>query len=120
METAQLIRKVGVLWDEITSILWRRSIVLMVQNIIIETTRETQCQYENNLETYLVLHRKHFIVMRERKKGCPKVCPFQEANGSLISDKYRMSEVFADAFASVVVTSHPNSPHDHQKSEFGK
>ena len=81
-------------------------------------SRTRQCQYEKKLVDLLGIAPKAFhSYLRERKKGCPKVGPLRETNGSLISDKYRMSEVFAEAFASVFVTCHPNSPHDHQRSE---
>ena len=55
--------------------------------------------------------------MKERKKGSPKVGPLKEGDGSLISDKGRMSELFVGAFAPIFVEDDPERPHEDKTTD---
>ena len=80
-------------------------------------SRIRQANYEQKLVDLLSEAPKLFHgYLRERKKGCPSVGPLKDFSGSLEQSDLGMSEIFADAFASVFVPAVPASPHQYQHS----
>ena len=77
-----------------------------------------QADYEMKLANLISEAPKIFHgYLRERKKGCPSVGPLKSAAGDTVQSNLGMSEIFADAFASVFVATIPANPHPYQQSD---
>ena len=81
-------------------------------------SKQKQADYELKLANLISEAPKLFHgYLRERKKGCPSVGPLKTATGDLVQSNVGMSELFADSFSSVFVTTIPANPHQYQRLE---
>ena len=77
--------------------------------------RHKQCEYERKVAGLLKEAPKVFnSYIRKRKKGCPTVGPLKSANGSVVTTGIEQSNIFAQAFSSVYVSTVPEDPQPFQ------